>query len=127
MGQQQLLLLVLGIVIVAVAIAVAINIFVSRTGAIAEQYVSQTINDCIKIGQLAQLWAKKPAELGGGGWSFKDFTLSKIGFPDSTSYAIFKIKNKTKTGFRIVATTVEGQIIKVDVTLHNISNAIVEW
>ena len=87
MGQQQLLLLALGALIVTIAIAVAINIFISRSGAIAEQYINDTINDCLRIGQQAQAWARKPAELGGGSWSFQSFSLSRINFPESTNYA----------------------------------------
>ncbi|MCS7229969.1 MAG: hypothetical protein RMJ81_06505 [Candidatus Kryptonium sp.] len=121
MGQQQLLLLVLGAIIVTIAIAVAINIFISRSGAIAEQYLNDTINDCLNIGQKAQAWARKPAELGGGGWSFQNFSLSYINFPESTSYAKYKIAIRTTDSIVIVAQTITGQIVEVSVTHHNIS------
>lgn len=102
MGQQQLLLLVLGAIIVTIAIAVAINIFISRSGAIAEQYINDTINDCLKIGQKAQAWVRKPVEFGGGGWSFQNFELYYINFPESTNYAKYEIALKTIDSMVIV-------------------------
>ncbi len=121
MGQQQLLLLVLGMTIVTIAIAVAINIFISRSGAIAEQYLNDTINDCLRIGQQAQAWAKKPSELGGGGWSFYGFTLSKISFPESTNYAKYQVQIKNKDSIIVVGKTVTGQIVEVLVNHYEIS------
>lgn len=121
MGQQQLLLLVLGTIIVTIAIAVAINIFISRSGAIAEQYLNDTINDCLRIGQQAQAWSRKPAELGGGGWSFQNFQLSYINFPESTNYAKYQIALKTRDSIIVVGKTITGQIVEVSVTHHEIS------
>ncbi|MFN3135042.1 MAG: hypothetical protein ACK44H_05660 [Candidatus Kryptonium sp.] len=121
MGQQQLLLLALGALIVTIAIAVAINIFISRSGAIAEQYLSDTINDGIRIGQKAQAWARKPIELGGGGWSFQNFNLSHISFPESTNYAKYGIAIKTNDSLIVIGKTITGQIVEISVTLHEIS------
>ncbi len=122
MGQQQLLLLALGAIIVTVAIAVAINIFISRSGAIAEQYLSDTINDCIRIGQQAQAWARKPSVLGGGDWSFIGFNLSYINFPESTNYAKYQIQVKNRDSMVVIGKTITGQIVEVSVTHHSISN-----
>lgn len=121
MGQQQLLLLVLGAIIVTIAIAVAINIFISRSGAIAEQYLNDTINDCLRIGQQAQAWVRKPAEFGGGGWSFQNFQLSYINFPESTNYAKYQIAVKTRDSMIVQAKTITGQIVEVSVTHYEIS------
>jgi hypothetical protein len=121
MGQQQLLLLVLGAIIVTIAIAVAINIFISRSGAIAEQYLNDAINDCLRIGQLAQAWARKPVEFGGGGWSFENFRLSYVSFPESTNYAKYIINTATRDSMIVTALTVTGQKVEVTVTHHEIS------
>ena len=126
MGQQQLLLLVLGFIIVTVAVAVAINIFISRSGMVAEQHLAQTINDCIDIAQKAQAWVKKPTELGGGGWSFENFTLSAINYPDSSNYAKYEILNKTKDSLTIRAVTKEGKKVTLGVTLSSIGKPVIE-
>ncbi|CUU03998.1 hypothetical protein JGI1_00876 [Candidatus Thermokryptus mobilis] len=121
MGQQQLLLLVLGAIVVTISIAVAINVFISRSGAIAEQYLNDTINDCLRIGQLAQAWARKPVELGGGGWSFENFQLSYVSFPESTNYAKYEINLATRDSMIIVGLVTTGQKVAVTVTHHEIS------
>ncbi|CUS77696.1 hypothetical protein JGI7_01467 [Candidatus Kryptonium thompsonii] len=121
MGQQQLLLLALGALIVTIAIAVAINIFISRSGAIAEQYINDTINDCLRIGQQAQAWARKPAELGGGSWSFQSFSLSRINFPESTNYAKYQVDIKTSDSLIVIGRVITGQTVEVSVTFHEIS------
>lgn len=121
MGQQQLLLIALGALIVTIAVVVAINIFISRSGAIAEQYLNDTINDCIRIGQKAQAWARKPIELGGGNWSFQNFNLSHISFPESTNYAKYQVAIKTSDSLIVIGKTITGQIVEVSVTLHEIS------
>lgn len=121
MGQQQLLLLVLGMIIVAVAIAVAINIFISRSGAMGEQYINDTINDCLRIGQLAQAWARKPAELGGGGWSFSGFRLSYISFPESTNYAKYEVNIVNPDSLIVTGRVITGHIVEISVNHHEIS------
>ncbi len=121
MGQQQLLLLALGAIIVAVSIAVAINIFISRSGAMTEQYINDTINDCIRIGQLAQAWARKPVELGGGGWSFSGFRLSYISFPESTSYAKYEVNIVNSDSLVIIGEIVTGHIVEILANHHKIS------
>ncbi len=121
MGQQQLLLLALGAIIVAVSIAVAINIFISRSGAMTEQYINDTINDCIRIGQLAQAWARKPVELGGGGWSFSGFRLSYISFPESTNYAKYEVNIVNHDSIVITGTVITGHIVEISANHHQIS------
>jgi len=121
MGQQQLLLLVLGTIIVTIAIAVAINIFISRSGAIGEQYLNDTINDCLRIGQLAQAWARKPAELGGGGFSFYGFTLSTVSFPESTNYAKYWVDIQRSDSMIIIGEVNTGHTVEVSVNLYDIS------
>jgi hypothetical protein len=121
MGQQQLLLLVLGSIIVAVSIAVAINIFISRSGAMTEQYINDTINDCIRIGQLAQAWARKPTEIGGGGWSFSGFKLSYISFPESTNYAKYEVNMVNPDSLIVTGKVITGHIVEIFVNHYEIS------
>lgn len=72
MGQQQLLLIVIGTIIVGIAIFVAINLASSST---REANRDAVINDIHNIAVFAQQHYRKPTALGGGGYSFANFTI----------------------------------------------------
>lgn len=72
MGQQQLLLIVIGTVIVGIAIFIAINL--ASTYA-RDANRDAVINDINNIAMLAKQHYHKPLALGGGGYSFTNFTI----------------------------------------------------
>jgi hypothetical protein len=67
MGQQQLLLIILSVIVVGVAIMIGVILF--NTNAI-EQKRNEIINECALLASEAQLYYRRPKDLGGGGKSF---------------------------------------------------------
>lgn len=76
MGQTQILFIVLSVIIVGVAVAVGITQFGENA---TEANKNALELDCQQIIARAQQWYRKPVELGGGGSTFTDLTLDKIG------------------------------------------------
>ncbi len=105
MGQQQLLLIVLGVIIIGIAIAVSFKLF--RAHSIDEKRNLLT-NEGASLATLAMSYYKKPAEMGGGGRSFINWTLpdamattatgrfTSIAYDDSV--VITAIGNEVTTG-----------------------------
>jgi Tfp pilus assembly protein PilE len=75
MGQQQLLLIVLGVIIVGIAIAVGISMFKSSA---VDANRSAIAGDLANLASKAQRYYRTPVELGGGGQSFNNFSLSPL-------------------------------------------------
>lgn len=74
MGTQQLLLLVIAFVVVVLMIFVGISIFNSYAQISNRDNLLTTIN---LIANRAQQYYRKPTNLGGGGNSFKGFSVSE--------------------------------------------------
>jgi uncharacterized protein YpmS len=72
MGQQQLLLIALGTIVVGIAIVVGINLFNSHA---VNSNRDELISDINAIAVDAQAFYKKPADSGGGGGSFLNWTM----------------------------------------------------
>jgi len=105
MGQQQLLLIVLGVIIVGIAVAVGITMF--GAGA-AQANFDAVMADCQKIASDAQGWYRKPVNMGGGGRSFTDMTLARLGFPDANENGEYEIDiAEDGESFEITGTGVE--------------------
>lgn len=72
MGQQQLLLIVIGTIIVGIAIFIAINL---ATIYYRDSNRDGLIHDIHNIASFAKAHYHKPAALGGGGYSYNNFTI----------------------------------------------------
>ena len=72
MGQQQLLLIVLGVIIVGIAILLGIAIF--RQSSI-DQKRDLLINEGLTVANNAREYFHKPANYGGGGYSFDGWVI----------------------------------------------------
>ena len=116
MGQQQLLLVLLGIVIIGIAIALSISLF--RQSAIDNKR-DLLINECISLGNMAQGYYKKPAMLGGGGYSFEGWN-----FPEQLRTTAAGSYIESVSGDNIVITGTGNEVvtgndsIKVQVTVY---------
>ncbi|HQT92455.1 MAG TPA: hypothetical protein PL001_10570 [Candidatus Kryptobacter bacterium] len=73
MGQQQVLLILLGVLVVAIAIAVGLSLFQSKS---ADASRDQLINSLQSLASKAQIYYRRPASMGGGEGSFKNFALA---------------------------------------------------
>ena len=74
MGTAQLLYIVLGVIIVGLAIFAGLNIFQSY---LQDTEREQLINHCLTILSRAEEYYKKSADLGGGGGSYRGFSLPR--------------------------------------------------
>jgi len=72
MGSAQLLYIVLGVIIVGLAVVTGINMFQAY---MQDSTRENLINHCLTILSKAEEYYKKPVDLGGGGGSYKDFTV----------------------------------------------------
>lgn len=72
MGQQQLLLLVIGTIIVGIAIFIAINL---ATIYYRDSNRDGLIHDIHSIASFAKEHYHRPAALGGGSYSYNNFTI----------------------------------------------------
>jgi hypothetical protein len=72
MGQQQLLLIVLGVIIVGIAVLLGILIF--RQSSI-DQKRDLLINEGMTVANNAREYFHKPANYGGGGYSFDGWEI----------------------------------------------------
>ena len=72
MGQQQFLLIALTVVVVALVVAVSIAMFLDQSAASNRDALS---NDLVNMASRAQEYYRRPIMMGGGGGSFKGFTL----------------------------------------------------
>ena len=121
MGQQQLLLIVLGVIIVGIAVVVGIQMFGSSA---AQANYDAVVNDLQNIGASAQAWYKKPTTMGGGGRSFADVTLVKLGWPASNNNGSYSITGTpTAASFVIQGVGVEdgdadGTNVTVSITVY---------
>ena len=72
MGQNQLLLIVLGTIIAGIAVIAGMSI----TAASSDQSNRDAVlSDLNHLASLARAHFMKPAEMGGGGYSFANFTI----------------------------------------------------
>ncbi|HUI30816.1 MAG TPA: hypothetical protein VLX91_11405 [Candidatus Acidoferrales bacterium] len=104
MGTQQLLLLVLVAVVVIIAVVIAINYFISNK---QDTEIDEVINELGNITSSAQIWYRKPMELGGGNGSFTGFSLHAISQPDSTELASFTVVYADKDSLFIEAASLD--------------------
>ncbi len=101
MGQQQLLLIALGIIVVGIAVIVGINLFSSSA---TESNRDQLISILTDLGSNAQVYFKKPVELGGGNRKFKGWKIPKF----YKNFEGNKIKVKVKKNGDEVTITATG-------------------
>ena len=118
MGQQQLLLLVLSAVIVGLSIVAGINIFDSSNTRANKDAITQ---DLMTIGSIAQSWYIKPAEMGGGGKDFTNFTLADISWPDSTANGTFSLDAANATQATVKGFLQDGSYMLVTVQAHSVA------
>jgi hypothetical protein len=89
MGQQQLLLIVLGIIITGVAIGISNQVF---EGSSEESNKDCIASELLNLGVLAQQFYSRPKQLGGGGFSYKNWDIPKeLDSTFSGTYEILKI------------------------------------
>ncbi len=91
MGQQQLLLIVLGVILVGIAVVVGLNLFSSNA---VSANRDQLISDINNIASDAQVYYKKPADVGGGGGSFVNYTMPTYFQKYVSGKLKFKIQKK---------------------------------
>lgn len=111
---QQLLLLTL------VALLVSIAIFAGlRTSQETMHQVNEygVVQEAINIASYAQVWCFRPADLGGGGGSFKEFTLAAINHSPNSVYGRFEISELQAESFRLTGFGVEGSPLRVTVVV----------
>ena len=101
MGQQQLLLLVLSAIIVGTSIVVGINMFSASAYQANREAV---LEDAVTIATKAQEWFRKPALLDGGGRSFQNIELVKLGFPATNANGTYTLGSITDTTVTVTAT-----------------------
>lgn len=101
MRKQQLILIILGILITGATIKVGANILSSSASAINRDAVFQ---DCMTIAIRAQQWYQTPAVLGGGNWSFENFSFEAINFPSNNENGIYVISELSNNQITIKGT-----------------------
>jgi hypothetical protein len=94
MGSQQLLLLIVGTLMIGLMIAVGINLFADNAASSNRDAVA---NDLAALASRAQVYQKKPRCLGGGGGSFKGFTLPNSSKNANGTFSIPVAENSTVT------------------------------
>jgi hypothetical protein len=94
MGSQQLLLLIVGTLMIGLMIAVGINLFVDNAASSNRDAVA---NDLAALASRAQVYQKKPRCLGGGGGSFKGFTLPNASKNGDGTFSVPVAENNTVT------------------------------
>jgi hypothetical protein len=72
LGQQQLLLIVLGVIVVGIAVVVGINLFSANAVSANRDGV---VADLTNLGAMAQQYYRKPAAMGGGGYTFTNWSI----------------------------------------------------
>ena len=72
MGQQQLLLIVLGVIVVGIGVVVGINLFSANAVSANRDGI---VADLTNLGAMAQLYYRKPAAMGGGGYTFTGWSI----------------------------------------------------
>lgn len=72
MGTAQLLYITLGMIIIGIAIVVGMDMFETYY---QENNREQLINHSVTLLTMAEEYYKKPVDLGGGGGSYKDFSI----------------------------------------------------
>jgi hypothetical protein len=72
LGQQQLLLIVLGVIVVGIAVVVGINLFTANAVSSNRDGV---VADLTNLGAMAQQYYRKPAAMGGGGYTFTNWSI----------------------------------------------------
>ncbi len=98
MGQQQLLLMVLGVVLVGISIVVGINMFKSS---MVEANRDAVLSDLTHLANLALQYYNKPTNLGGGGKSFRGFTIPQgLLTNDNGTYRISRAGNRNQIRFQ---------------------------
>jgi Tfp pilus assembly protein PilE len=113
MGQQQLLLIILGVIVVGIAVAVGITMF--SDSAISANRDALT-NDLVNLASRAQQYFRRPAALGGGGYSFSGLTADATG--------LSRLTNKTSNGngTYTIAVAGSGTGTSASLTLKGIGN-----
>ena len=120
MGQQQLLLIILSVIVVGVAIMVGVILF--NTNAI-EQKRNEIINECALLASEAQLYYRRPTDLGGGGKSFTgwdvppQYETTEVGRFEATVTSPTEVKI-TGIGNEVVTS---GDSVKVELTVNSLT------
>lgn len=120
MGQQQLLLIILSAIVVGVAIMIGVILF--NTNAI-EQKRNEIINECALLASEAQLYFRRPKDLGGGGKSFvgwdipAQYATTEVGRFDASVISSTEVKI-TGTGNEVVTS---GDSVQVEVTVNSLT------
>ena len=103
MGQQQLLLIVLGVMIVLAAIGLSLAEWVDAP---AEANRNQLISDLTALSNNAQVFYKKPKEIGGGNHRYEGWELPV--YYDNYEYGTITTKmNKSGNQIKIKAVGTE--------------------
>jgi len=103
MGQQQLLLILLGTIIVIAAIGLSLAEWVEAP---AEANRNQLISDLTTLSNNAQVFYKKPKEIGGGNHRYEGWELPV--YYENYEYGTFKVKmNKGANQIKITAIGIE--------------------
>lgn len=98
MGQQQLLLIVLSVIIVGISIVVGINMF---QASMVEANRDAVLSDLNNLASLALQYYKKPTNLGGGGKSFRGFTIPvNLRQNDNGTFTISRAGNRNQIRFQ---------------------------
>jgi len=104
MAQQQLFTLVLVVIVVGFAIIRGITMFSEEHLAAHEQQMRENM---LTAAERAQIWYRRPAQLGGCGRSFAQVSWSKINMPQNTPIATFTMSNKLPNRFLLTGISKE--------------------
>jgi hypothetical protein len=95
MGSQQLLLIVVGLVLIGIAIAVGMTMFADQA---TSENRDNLANDLAHFGSIARSYYRKPTSFGGGGYSFKGLTMSRITSKPSNDNGTYSLTPDPVTG-----------------------------
>lgn len=93
MGQQQLLLIVLGIIIIGLSIAVGISVAATSS---LQANRDGVLSDLQNLCALARQHYIRPAELGGGGYTFRNFVIPDE--LDTTGNGTYRVERLSRNG-----------------------------
>ena len=104
MGQQQLLLIVLGIIIIGLSIAVGISVAATSS---VQANRDAVLSELQNLSALARSHYIRPTELGGGGYTFRNFIIpDELDTTGTGTYRVDRI-NRRGDELRIVGTGTE--------------------
>ncbi len=99
MGQQQLLLIVLGVIVIGLSIAVGISVAATSS---VQSNRDGVLSDLQNLTALARQHYIRPVALGGGGYTFREFTIpAELDTTGNGTYELGRI-NRRGDEIRIV-------------------------